>query len=413
MMAIARTVQHNLVGKLLNHGLVFLINILIVRMAGAGDSGHYFNELYLLSIFVFIASAGMDYAAVRILSANPGLLAAIMRFFSVWVLAFTILMGILLYLFTHAWHQWFSQSQWAILLFSAGNLMLILSQGVLSAFKKFNQQNLLLAIVHLFFLCWLAYHYINLMPVPIETIALGYGLMCILQGILLWFACMRQRTDFAPGWNRAGFIRSGLGIMVSALLYFAFLRVDNFFVEKYDNPITLGNYVQCGKIGQYFLYFSSVISSTLLPFLSGGKALTGYREWLGLMKPYVLMLMAAAAMIALTGYWLFPWIFGPEFTEMYAFMLILLPGYVCLGMLTLINAVYISRGSIRYIFWGDLAGLVLLSCLDALLVPAQGAIAAAWVSSLAYMGLFLYMLAGLKRQFTIPVIPAGMKEAGE
>ena len=50
-------------------------------------------------------------------------------------------------------------------------------------------------------------------------------------------------------------------------------------------------------------------------------------------------------------------------------MIILLPGYVCLGMLTLINAVYISRGNIRYLFWGDLGGLVLLLLLDLWLVP--------------------------------------------
>ncbi|HCY89280.1 MAG TPA: hypothetical protein DHV17_03375 [Chitinophagaceae bacterium] len=412
MMAIARTVQHNLIGKLLNHGLVFLINILIVRMAGAGDSGHYFNELYLLNILVFMGSAGMDYAAVRVLSVHPGLLAKIMRFFSAWVLGFTILLVSLLFLFTHTWNEWFRQPNWAILVFSIGNLMLILARGVLSALKRFNQQNLVLALLHLAFLGWLGYHYVNHHPVSIESIAVGYGLMCILQGFLLWFACMKQQSEHVPGWNKIHFIRSGLGIMVSALVYFAFLRVDNFFVEKYDEPVVLGNYVQCGKIGQYFLYFSSIISSTLLPFLSGGDAVKGYREWNGLMKPYVLMLIVAAVFLALGGYWFFPWLFGPEFTEMYTFLMILLPGYISLGMLTLINAVYISRGSIRYMFWGDLAGLVIVCSLDALLVPEQGAVAAAWVSSLAYMGLFLYMLAGLKKQFTLPVLPSGIKDAG-
>ena len=189
--------------------------------------------------------------------------------------------------------------------------------------------------------------------------------------------------------------------MISSVIYFAFLRVDNFFVEKYCDPVTLGNYVQCGKIGQYFLYFSSVISSTLLPFIATETVGASYKEWIGMMQPYIVLLFGAALLIFITGYNLFPVIFGNEFTEMYTYMAILLPGYVCLGMLTLINAVYIGKGNIKKIFIGDVGGLILVIILDELFVPLYGASAAAFISSFVYCLVFIFLRIGFKKQFSI------------
>ena len=89
------------------------------------------------------------------------------------------------------------------------------------------------------------------------------------------------------------------------------------------------------------------------------------------------------------------WLFGSEFEEMNGLMIILLPGYVCLGMLTLINAVYISRGNIRYLL-GRSGGLVLLLLLDLWLVPDGAPIPLRPSVSSCYILLFLYLLAGLK-----------------
>ncbi len=202
--------------------------------------------------------------------------------------------------------------------------------------------------------------------------------------------------------NPIPFFRYGIFIMFSSIVYFAFLRIDNFFVEKYSTPVVLGNYVQCGKIGQYFLYFSSIISSTLLPFISAETAGASYSEWKKLMRPYIMLICFGAVIIALTGKTIFPLLFGNEFNEMYVFMIILLPGFVCLGILTLVNAIYIGKGKINKIFKGDLLGLLIVSSLDGLLVPYYGAIAAATISSVAYCLVFIYLWWGFKKQFPLP-----------
>lgn len=201
-------------------------------------------------------------------------------------------------------------------------------------------------------------------------------------------------------WNI--FIRAGVYIMISSLIYFVFLRLDNFFVQKYTDPVTLGNYVQCGKIGQYFLYFSSVISSTLLPFIRSEKVGTSFSEWTKMMKPYVILLCCGALVIALGGKSILPWLLGKDFTGVYPLLLVLLPGFVCLGALTLMNAVYIGKGNIKKILIGDIMGLLIVVGFDAWLVPEYGAPAAAIISSGAYCIVFIYLVIGFKKQFSLP-----------
>ena len=124
-MHIARILQHNVIGKLLNHGLVFLVNILVVRLTGAAASGHYFNELYILNIIVFIFSAGLDYSAVSLLARDPSLLKRVHRLMGFVVLFFILVMVCWACISLPKMNAYFKQPAWAIVLFSTGNLLLI------------------------------------------------------------------------------------------------------------------------------------------------------------------------------------------------------------------------------------------------------------------------------------------------
>lgn len=410
MINIAQILKHNVIGKLLNHIVVFLINIFIVRLLGAQGSGPYFNELYLLNFVVFVFSAGLDYAAIALLSQEPKLLPVIHKMLFAVILLFSAVMLLYVFFFLPHLNDYFKQSSFAIIFFSIGNLLLIFYQGILSALKRFNQQNIVLVVTNIIFLGYLLFFSELKAGHNIHVIENAYAFLFFFQGLLMWFFSRRgkQQVTVSVSWNV--FIRSGYYIMVSSLVYFAFLRIDNFFVQKYTDDVTLGNYIQCGKIGQYFLYFSSVISSTLLPFISSETVGSSFNEWKRIMKPYVLLLVAGALIILLLGKSCFPLLFGNEFKEMYPFMVILLPGFVCLGILTLINAVYIGKGNLRKILLGDLFGLILVTGLDAWLVPQYGAYAAATISSIAYCLVFLYLLLGFKKQFSLPAKSAEIIE---
>jgi len=401
MINIATILKHNVIGKLLNHLAVFFINVYIVRLLGAPGSGFYFNELYLLNFIVFIFSAGLDYAAIALLTREPGLLPAINKM----LLKVAILFAAILILYVSFFQtHYFKQPVIAIVLFSIGNILLIFFQGVLSALKKFNLQNILSGACNLLFLAYLFLFFKANETGNLINIATAYAILFFLQGSLMFYFSFTSNRGVtaAASVSWVVFIRSGIYIMISSLVYFSFLRVDNFFVERYDNNIMLGNYVQCGKIGQYFLYFSSIISSTLLPFISTETVGASFTEWKKMMRPYIILLCMAALVIVLTGNYFFPLLFGSDFKQMYQLMLILLPGFVCLGMLTLLNAVYIGKGNIRRMFLGDLMGLGLVLLFDILFVPGYGAYAAAIISSAAYCLVFLFLLSSFKKQFLLP-----------
>jgi O-antigen/teichoic acid export membrane protein len=408
MINIATILKHNVIGKLLNHVAVFFINIFIVRHLGASESGVYFNELYLLNFIVFIFSAGLDYAAIALLSREPALLPTINKMLIKVAIFFAAILSVYVFFILPINNHYFRQPAVAIILFSIGNLLLIFYQGILSALKRFNLQNLVLGISNILFLIYLFLFFESDKNDPIVNIAIAYAILYFSQVLMMFILSYtgNKEISISVSWNV--FIRSGIYIMISSLVYFAFLRIDNFFVEKYENGTTLGNYVQCGKIGQYFLYFSSIISSTLLPFISTETVGASYTEWKKMMKPYIILICIAALGIAFSGKFLFPLLFGEDFTEMYPLMLILLPGFVCLGMLTLLNAVYIGKGNIRKIFIGDLSGLLLVTGFDIWLVPFYGAYAAAIISSVVYCLVFLYLAAGFKKQFELPARKPGI-----
>jgi O-antigen/teichoic acid export membrane protein len=402
MINIAKILQHNVIGKLLNHSVVFLINILIVRMLGAGQSGLYFNELYLLNFVAFICSLGLDFAVIALLAQEPRLLQKLLQKLLWVMLAATIFFMLLAFaLIPAAVGQWFLQPAWAIVLFATGNLLLILYQGVLSALRKFNLQNVILIISNSIFLVYLYLNYESEATFSLPQLAQVYGLLLFVQGAIMFAASYKKVpvNNLQISWT--SFIKPGFMVMISSIIYFAFLRIDNFFVEAYCPADVLGNYVQCGKIGQYFIYFSSIISSTLLPFIAKETVGSSYQEWRSMMKPYLLLICLAAVVVAIAGPWVFPLLFGAGFANMHQLMLILLPGYICLGMLTLINSVYIGKGNIKPILLADIAALILIVVLDAWLVPRFGVFAAATISSICYIAVFLILFRNFKQQFQV------------
>jgi O-antigen/teichoic acid export membrane protein len=157
--------------------------------------------------------------------------------------------------------------------------------------------------------------------------------------------------------------------------------------------------VQCGKVGQYFLYFASIVSSTLLPFFAEQKMAKNFADWKTMMRPYVLLMVIGVILIAAVGKLAFPFIFGVSFNQMHALMLVLLPGYFCLGMLTLVNVIYLANKNIKRIVIGDTIGLFMVIVFDAVFIPQYGVYAAAIISSIVYCIVFLIVWLGAKKQF--------------
>jgi hypothetical protein len=398
-MQISNLLRQNVAGKLFNHGIVFLINIEIVRILGASVSGFYFNELYLINFFAFMGSIGLDYAAIAWIANQPQLQHKIHRVFLLLMLCFGLLVLMLATSVFPILHLSSQQPTLAIVLFGTGNLLLILFQGMLSALKKFRLQNKILVITNgLFFICLCC---IELFQIEnaLTIISVGYGMLFFVQGLTMCMMSYAKKESNFEDIDWAPFFKYGLNIMLTSLVFYAFLRVDNFFVEKYCSAVELSNYVQCGKVGQYFLYFASIVSSTLLPFFAEQKMENNFDDWKMMIRPYVLLMLIGMILIAVFGKFAFPFLFGISFNLMHGLMLVLLPGYFCLGMLTLVNVIYLGNKNIKRIVIGDSIGLLMVVVFDAIFIPQYGVYAAAIISSIVYCIVFLIVWLGAKKQF--------------
>jgi O-antigen/teichoic acid export membrane protein len=196
--------------------------------------------------------------------------------------------------------------------------------------------------------------------------------------------------------NWVDFYKIGFTMSASSLIFFCFLRIDNFFVQRYCDSKTLSNYVQCGKVGQYFLYFSSIISTTMLPYISSEKFNLSIFNFKKMMLPYVVFLIISGIILILFGPVLYPFLFGEEYYQMYKYMYVFMPGYLSLSFLTILNALYIGNNNYVRIIIGDSIGLLAILLFDFIYVPKYGAVAAALISSIIYCIVFVYLLMGAR-----------------
>ncbi len=399
-MNISTSIIQNVAGRLFNHAVVFVINVLITRILGASNSGHYFNELYIISFFVFIFSFGLDYAVIAGLSNDPDMRSVFYKKLIQLTILFILLLLITTFILLPNVPFHIHQPNLALILFAAGNMMLILFQGLLTSLKKFGLQNKILLSVNILFLLYLVYLLNSkVLSQTLPKVSIGYASVFFIQGLLMLFysfektSIKNRKLDWKP------LFKYGSYMMISSVVYFVFLRVDNFFVEKYADANTLSNYIQCGKMGQYFIYFSSIVTTSILPYLSNGKNDLSMQQWKKIMFPYIALIILSAIVLFFTGTFVYPFVFGNGFHGMNNLMQILMPGYVCLGVLTLLNSVYIGKKNVHKIFIGDLFGLLFIISMDVIFAPKYGVQSIAVISSIAYCFLCIYLFVGFKKQF--------------
>jgi O-antigen/teichoic acid export membrane protein len=92
------------------------------------------------------------------------------------------------------------------------------------------------------------------------------------------------------------------------------------------------------------------------------------------------------------GYWAIVLLFGRAFEQAYPALLLLLPGFVCLSLQSLLGQYFASRGFPFFLSSYWLLGFATNLSLNLLLIPRHGFMAAAASSSVAYALVFGLLL---------------------
>ena len=203
---------------------------------------------------------------------------------------------------------------------------------------------------------------------------------------------------FKPKLIRKIFIYSSIAF-ISNIVFFLVTRIDYFFVERYCSKIALSNYVQVSKMGQLLVLLPTIIAGVVFPYSSGVEDEAYLGKLQALCRIIGLLFLPLAIIIVVSGYWLFPWLFGAGFRSMYPSMLFYLPGFYFLSLVTLLAAYIAGRAMLTKNLVASGIALIVVIMGDMFLIPVWGINAAAAVSSGAYFLCMLYLLWIFKQHF--------------
>jgi O-antigen/teichoic acid export membrane protein len=186
---------------------------------------------------------------------------------------------------------------------------------------------------------------------------------------------------------------------VGNIIYFLLYRVDYFFVEKYCSAGQLGNYIQVSKLGHLFFILPTILASAVLPITAGGKK-EDINQLLTLLSRSIFSIFfLACVFLAVTGQWLFPFMFGESFTDMYLPFLFLIPGILSLSGIFTLTAYFAGMNKIKVNIYGSLYALVFILAADIIFIPRYGIKAAALISSIGYIVYQVYIIYIFKKEF--------------
>jgi O-antigen/teichoic acid export membrane protein len=144
------------------------------------------------------------------------------------------------------------------------------------------------------------------------------------------------------------------------------------------------------------------LASAVFPITAGGHK-EGIDKLLTLLSRCIFLLyILACTFLALTGKWLFPFVFGNSFTDMYLPFLWLIPGILSLSGIFTLTAYFAGKNRIKINITGSVYALIVIVTGDILFIPQYGIQAAAFISSAGYVVYQVYIIAVFKKEYDIP-----------
>lgn len=407
-------------GKILLQGMLwrglyyvsaFIINILIARHFAAPVSGgiYYISSIYALVLLLFSLSleSGITYFAAKQLIP----VSRLFNFSMIW----SLLTGLVTFFI--AW-QFFSDGYATIpnnlIVFSAfafitGNLLITYCSGFFYARNEFAIPNIIIISGTLLLIALIPYHGRSLVPaITNENYFYVYFTSFFVQGIAMAVAVRLKYIStgifqFLSAVEFRLVFRYCAKAFLGNIIFFLLYRIDYFFVERYCTARELGNYIQVSKIVHLFFILPTILASVVFPITASGRKEEINKLLTLLSRSIFLAYSLVCILLALTGKWLFPFVFGESFTEMYHPFLWLIPGILSLSGIFTLTAYFAGINRIKVNIIGSVYALLVIILGDIIFIPQYGIEAAAIVSSLGYIVYQVYIIAIFRKEYQTAV----------
>ena len=398
-----KLLKNTVAWKLVNTMLVFFINLLLIKLLGASASGIFFYDIAICSFIILLLSWSLESGINFYASKNNLIISSIIGA----VFLLLVVQGLIcwsLFQFIHL-----SIGNFYGFLFIISNLFVIYFSAFLYAQKKFRLLNIIICsfnfiITVLLFFCFYndllsqsKYYYTAIYIAGIT----GSGLVIF---TVLLFSVKKSNKSFtrlAPVFKNI-FAYSSVALL-SNVISFLVTRIDYFFVEKYCTSISLGNYIQISKFGQLLILVPVVIASLVFPLSASDSRLMTLEKVQQLCRGITFIFIPITLCIILTAYQILPWFFGKEFNQMYFALLIYLPGFFALSIITILAAHLAGKKQLKINLIASILALFIVITGDIWLIPIGGINAAAAVSSIAYIASAIYILLRYKKDYNCTI----------
>ena len=392
-MSIRKGIQDIILWRGLNFLSVLVLNVLLARVfeaAGAGSVFFIINNLSLLILVLsFSLEAGLGYYAAtgKIENVQAGLLAL------VWCLVMSSI-SFCIFSFYNLSLPIGLNLKFPAVFFIAGNLLISFYSALYFAKENFFLPNFLLLIINLLLI-------VLFIPPLNERITqrellYAYFAGFLVQGILItvfYFSKSNRGTYKFPVIADLKLVMKYSGAaFLGNIIFFLVYRIDYWFVETWCSAADLGNYIQVSKIVQWFLVIPSMIGTVIFPLTAIGKN-TMMVEKVALSSRMLLGLFSIICLgLSITGFWIFPFIFGDTYSAMYPVFLLYIPGILALVSLYPVSSYHAGINRLDINIKGCLLALLVIITGNWLFTPSYGIYAASIASSVGYIVYFIYSL---------------------
>ena len=386
---------------------VLLINIWIARYFAAEKSGQIFFIINNLALVLLLVSISLESGAAYYIASGKLDASLMANFCLVWATGASLIAlavwGIVLY----SMHSDYLINPGFLIssfFFILGVLFTTYFTALFYAKKEFGLPNKILFLVNIVLIIFLisGRDYAIVRTNFIEL----YFFSFFLQGFLLRSFFYRKYAYkgtrmFPENPMLKLVIRYSLYALVANLVYFLANRIDYWFVEYYCSKIELGNYIQASKLAQILLILPSILASTLFPIFSSQEKSGTRAQLTAVLRVLFWMNTGICFLIAATGWFLVPLVFGSSFSMMYLLFIFLIPGILCTTMNYPLAVWFSAANRIGVNLRGSMLALAVICVGDILLLPHTGIVAAPIISSAGYLCYYCYTLYMYRKEHAV------------
>lgn len=387
-------------------GSVLLLNIAIARYFEASNSGLIFFVTNSFALIVTLSTLSMESGVSYYVASGEVSLPKLINFSFCWIF-FSIIVGFFLMpVFIHFNLIPSSYTDYLLPAFCylTGCLLVNFFATAFYSKKNFALPNLLLALVNIILLILVPFS--NGFLFSFDTYADIYFSGFLLQGVLVAVFFYIQYGDSSlfglpEKWEVAKIVRYGMTAFLANILFFLVYKIDYWFVESYCSLSALGNYIQASKLSQTLFILPSIVATAVFPAIIKSQERRLGEKVATIARVLLLIFLFICLVLTATGYWLFPFVFGETFKDMYVSFLLMMPGIMALSVLFPVTAYYAGVKKIRVNVICLSLTLVVIITGNMVLTPRYGINGAAVVSSIGYIAYHLFIVSFFLRENTI------------